>query len=256
MSEEVREDREVREEIDKDVSEQIIEQVRKWRTDLEILSFEEQFDYVLQLFNPQDVVLASSLSIEDQVLTHRFVQANQQARVFFLDTGRHYEQTYKTLKESREFFGIKYEVYAPPTQELEAFLNENGPNSFYDSVELRKKCCHIRKVIPLQRVLSTAKLWITGVRREHSANRQEVDLLEWDAVNGLYKFNPLVLWKLEDVEAYIKQYQLPINPLHHEGFPSIGCAPCTRKVLPGEDPRRGRWWWEDTSHNECGLHQR
>ncbi len=233
-----------------------IEQVNAWNLQIKDLSYEERIEFVLGLFKAEDVVIASSLSLEDQVVTRAFTLLDKSSRVFFLDTGRHYEETYKTLLRSREFFGINYEVYAPPSNQVEELVSKKGPYSFYDSVELRKECCHIRKVIPLQRVLATAKLWVTGIRNDQSANREDVQLLEWDQVNGLYKFNPLVEWTSEDVDVYVKEHQLPRNPLFDHGYPSIGCAPCTRKVLPGEDPRRGRWWWEDTSHNECGLHKR
>ena len=147
-------------------------------------------------------------------------------------------------------------MYAPPTEELEALLSTDGPFSFYESVAKRQACCHVRKVIPLKRVLGTAEVWVTGLRREHSANRGHVALFEYDEVNNLYKVNPLAEWTQEQVEAYINTQGLPINPLHAKGFPSIGCQPCTRAVAEGADPRSGRWWWEDAAHNECGLHKR
>lgn len=233
-----------------------VSQAQIWSREMSDLSFELQFEYVLKKFKSEKVVVASSLSHEDQVITHAYKSVTENPRVFFLDTGRHYEETYKILHRSRDFFDIKYEVYAPPTDEVEALISKRGPYSFYDSVELRKECCYIRKVIPLQKVLRTAELWMTGIRSEQSANRSEVKLLEWDEVNGLYKFNPLVGWKDDEVKNYVKNYHLPTHPLFDKGFLSIGCSPCTRQVQPGEDSRRGRWWWEDSSHNECGLHKR
>ncbi len=216
---------------------------------------EEILKEVFQLFNPKRVVLASSLSIEDQVLTHMILGADPLARIFFLDTGRHFPQTYKVLDTTMKQYNFHFEVYAPNQLELEGLVSEYGPNLFYESLELRKKCCEIRKVNPLNRVLATVDVWICGLRKEQSQGRQEVDLIEWDEAHGIYKINPLAYWSEEEVWRAIKKNNIPFNTLHNDGFPSIGCQPCTRAVKPGEDIRSGRWWWENPDHKECGLHR-
>ncbi|HEY0667583.1 MAG TPA: phosphoadenylyl-sulfate reductase, partial [Sphingobacteriaceae bacterium] len=145
-------------------------------------------------------------------------------------------------------------AYYPQAEAVEQMVSKKGPNSFYESVENRKECCGIRKVEPLKRALSGMSIWITGIRAEQSANRHDMHSIEWDDANGLIKFHAIFDWTLDEVKEYIKENNIPYNPLHDKGFPSIGCAPCTRAVAPGEDFRAGRWWWEDTSKKECGLH--
>ena len=175
--------------------------------------------------------------------------------IFTLDTGRLPEETLSLIERTRERYGVTIDVYAPDTRALEAFVGENGVNAFYRSVELRKSCCAIRKTEPLKRALAGKGAWITGLRRTQSASRQEVAVEEFDPVHGLPKFNPLADWTSEEVWQYLRAYDVPYNPLHDRGYPSIGCAPCTRAVQPGEDPRAGRWWWEASEHKECGLHR-
>ncbi len=203
---------------------------------------------------PGQVTLASSLGAEDQVLTHMLTTLTDAPRVFVLDTGRLHEETYEVLHLSMKKYGIAYELFAPDTQELEKLIREKGPNSFYESVENRKLCCAIRKTHPLKRALADCKAWVTGLRQEQSANRAAVPSVEWDAVHERIKLNPLAHWTNDQVWDYINAHDVPFNYLHKKGYPSIGCAPCTRAIQPGEDFRAGRWWWESDRTTECGLH--
>lgn len=219
-------------------------------------SAEECVRYILDVLGKEKVILASSMSIEDQVLTDILLKINPEARIFFLDTGRHFQKTYDLMEETMKRYKFNYEVYAPDAGELETVLSKYGPNFFYESIELRKKCCEIRKVNPLKRVLSTVDAWICGLRREQSLTRQEIEIFEWDSSHSIYKINPITFWTEDMVWEYIKKYNVPYNPLYNDGFLSIGCQPCTRAVKPGEDVRSGRWWWEDPDKKECGLHIR
>lgn len=211
-------------------------------------------EYILGRIGSPKIALASSLSIEDQVLTDMLLKVDPKARIFFIDTGRHFQKTYDLMQETMNRYGFHYEVYAPESEDLETLVSVHGPNLFYESVELRKKCCEIRKVKPLQRVLNTVEAWICGLRREQSLTRDEIDLLEWDGNYSIYKINPLALWNEEKVWDYIRKENVPYSNLYHNGFRSIGCRPCTRVVKPGEDVRSGRWWWESPDKKECGLH--
>lgn len=199
-------------------------------------------------------ILSSSLAVESQVLTHMWCKVNPKPRVFVLDTGRLHEQTYETLNESMKFFGIKYEVMYPDAAEASAMVNQHGPNLFFESVEKRKLCCHVRKVEPMRKILSTAEAWITGLRRDSSVTRADLQKVEWDESNGLIKFNPIADWNTTQVWDYVRTHKLPFNSLQEKGFPSIGCAPCTRAIKPGEEERAGRWWWETPETRECGIH--
>ncbi|KPE51031.1 phosphoadenosine phosphosulfate reductase [Chryseobacterium indologenes] len=201
---------------------------------------------------PGRVIFSTSFSYEDQVITHLIKDLN--IEIFTLDTGRLFEQTYETWTNTRAFFKKNITAYYPDTEELKQFISENGPDSFYQSVEKRKACCDIRKVHPLKKALAGYDIWITGLRSEHSANRQNMPQLEWDADNKIIKFHPLLHWTSEQVADYVKTHHLPYNQLHKKGFVSIGCEPCTRAVKEGEDFRAGRWWWEDADKKECGLH--
>ena len=199
-------------------------------------------------------VFSTSFGIEDQVITHLIFANNLPIRVFTLDTGRNFQETYSTWARTVERYQKPIETYAPQAAALERLLAEKGPNSFYESVENRKECCYIRKVEPLGRALQGQELWITGIRAEQSTNRLDMRNLEWDGGHQLIKFHPLFDWTFQQVRDYVKQFNIPYNPLHDKGFVSIGCAPCTRAIREGEDFRAGRWWWEDTSKKECGLH--
>lgn len=200
------------------------------------------------------VGLATSLGAEDQVLTDMAVQVTSQPIIFTLDTGRLFSEAYDTIDRTRKRYGIAIEVLFPDRSEVEAMVREHGPNLFYESRELRKLCCQVRKVNVLRKRLAGLDLWITGLRREQSATRESRTLLEWDETFGLLKLSPLLDWSTSQVWAYIREHEVPYNLLHDQGYPSIGCAPCTRAVATGEDSRAGRWWWEDAEPKECGLH--
>ncbi len=203
---------------------------------------------------PGKAVFSTSFGWEDQVITHMIFSNDLPIRVFTLETGRLFPETYYVWNRTIEKYGKPIEAWFPNQQQVEDMVSRKGPSSFYESVDNRKECCHIRKIEPLKRALSGSQAWITGIRAEQSANRQDMSAIEWDESNGLYKFHPLFSWSLEQVKEYVAQHNIPYNPLHDKGFPSIGCAPCTRAVQPGEDFRAGRWWWEDQSKKECGLH--
>ena len=202
------------------------------------------------------IALASSLGAEDQVLTDLVLKMNPVARIFTLDTGRLPQETYAAMTETMGKYNMHYEIYCPRTEALEEMERDFGPDLFYESVASRKRCCQVRKVEPLQRVLRTLDIWITGLRREQAITRTGLQTIEWDETNGLLKLNPLADWTTEEVWDYIKTNNVPYNQLHDQGYPSIGCSPCTKRVAPGEDIRSGRWWWEAPEHKECGLHFR
>jgi phosphoadenosine phosphosulfate reductase len=204
--------------------------------------------------HPGEVVFSTSFGQEDQVIADAIFRNDIDIRVFTLDTGRLFQETYGLMDETRAQYGKSIQVFFPDAAEVERLVTEKGFHSFYDSVENRKECCFIRKVVPLQRALRGAKVWVTGLRAEQSDNRKDMPIIEWDAGLELLKFNPLINWTYGDVLSYIRDRNVPDNPLHRRGFISIGCAPCTRAIEPGEDPRAGRWWWE-TSKKECGLHR-
>ncbi len=210
---------------------------------------------VVEFFGPASTALASSFGAEDQVITDILHRELLSVPIFTLDTGRLHQETYDVLDATRKRYGIKIEVLFPETPAVEAMVTEHGANLFYESIELRRECCRIRKVQPLTKKLSTQKAWICGLRREQSVTRTAVAPLEWDAAFGLYKINPLAEVSEAWVWEYIKTHKVPYNALHDCGYPSIGCAPCTRAVKPGEDIRAGRWWWEIAEHRECGLHR-
>jgi phosphoadenosine phosphosulfate reductase len=197
---------------------------------------------------------ACSFGAEDMVLIDLIARHYPGIAMFTLDTGRLPEETYSLMRKVADRYGVHVPVYFPESAAVEAYTARNGPNGFYDSVELRKKCCHIRKVEPLKRALSGKRAWITGVRRDQALTRKDLAVSEFDAGNGLQKISPLLDWSLSDVWAYLKQFDVPYNVLHDKGYTSIGCAPCTRAITPGEDVRAGRWWWEDPENKECGLH--
>lgn len=202
------------------------------------------------------IALSSSLGIEDQVLTDMVVRLNPATRIFTLDTGRLFPETYRLIDRTNHRYGISVEVFFPDFASVQEMVNSAGVNLFYDSVEKRKRCCQVRKIEPLRRAFRGLEVWICGLRREQSVTRQDMRVVEWDAGSGLIKLNPLIDWTEEQVWDYIGQHDVPYNKLHDEGFPSIGCEPCTRAVRPGEDIRAGRWWWESPDHKECGLHRR
>ena len=202
----------------------------------------------------EPAAFANSFGAEDMVLTHLIAEYYPAIKIFTLDTGRLPEETYKLMQEVSDRYGIRVRAYFPESDAVEAYIARHGPNGFYGSVDLRKTCCHIRKVEPLKRALRGKRAWITGLRRDQAPTRKDLTKSEFDSDNGLQKFSPLLDWSLSDVWAFIKQFDVPYNALHDKGYSSIGCAPCTRAITPGEDVRAGRWWWEDPEIKECGLH--
>jgi len=200
------------------------------------------------------ILFSSSFSYEDQVITHLIADQHLPIQIFTLDTGRLFAETYSVWNSTLERYKISIKAFYPDQLKLESFVEKNGPNAFYESVDNRKDCCYIRKVEPLKRALSGNSIWVTGLRAEHSADRQNLQSIEWDESNQIIKYHPLLHWTTEQVIDFIRTNNIPYNPLHDKGFVSIGCAPCTRAIKEGEDFRAGRWWWEDANKKECGLH--
>lgn len=202
----------------------------------------------------QPVALANSLGAEDMVLTDLILKNGFPIEIFSLDTGRLPQETYVLMADVQRHYGLKLKLYYPNHESVEIFTRNHGINGFYDSVELRKACCHARKVEPLQRALAGKRAWVTGLRAQQSATRTDLPVRAFDEANGLEKFSPLSAWSEKEVWAYIRLFDVPYNKLHDRFYPSIGCAPCTRPVAIGEDVRAGRWWWEEPASKECGLH--
>ncbi|WP_293300017.1 phosphoadenylyl-sulfate reductase [Pedobacter sp. UBA4863] len=200
------------------------------------------------------VVFSTSFGWEDQVVTHLIFANNIPIKVFTLETGRLFPETYYVWNRTLEMYQQPIHAYFPQSDLLQNMVAAKGPNSFYESVANRKECCYIRKIEPLKRALAGNEIWITGIRADQSNNREGMGDVEWDEGNQLFKFHPIFDWTLDDVKEYVKGNNIVYNTLHDKGFPSIGCAPCTRAVKEGEDFRAGRWWWEDQSKKECGLH--
>ena len=217
------------------------------------LTIKESLEYLLERF-PGEVIFSTSFGWEDQVISHIIFSNNLPIKVFTLETGRLFPETYYVWNRTVEMYGKPIHAYYPNTQAVENMVSTKGPSSFYESVENRKECCGIRKKEPLKRALAGNSCWITGIRAEQSLNREDMQSVEWDDANNILKFHPIFDWSLDQVKAYIRENNVPYNPLHDKGFPSIGCAPCTRAVREGEDFRAGRWWWEDQDKKECGLH--
>lgn len=236
--------------ITKEAIESINKDVLEGKTAQEILQW--FFDNV----GIENVALASSLGIEDQVLTDMVMKISPKARVFTLDTGRLHQETYSVMDKTSMRYGFHYELMFPDAKKVEEMVAENGVNLFYESVEKRKLCCNVRKVVNLKKKLAELDGWISGLRREQAVTRTNIHILEWDESNNLLKLNPLAAWTEEQVWDYIKQEAVPYNKLFDKGFTSIGCMPCTRAIEKGEDIRAGRWWWEAPEHKECGLHVR
>ncbi|MCK5714743.1 MAG: phosphoadenylyl-sulfate reductase [Nitrosomonadaceae bacterium] len=200
------------------------------------------------------VVFANSFGAEDMVLTDLIGQHFPGINMFTLDTGRLPEETYTLMNEVEDRYHIHIKMYFPESAAVEKYVAQSGPNGFYDSIDARKACCHMRKVEPLKRALSGKCAWITGLRRDQAPTRKDIAESEFDIDNNLQKVSPLLNWSLSDVWAYLNEFNVPYNALHDKGYTSIGCAPCTRAITPGEDVRAGRWWWENPETKECGLH--
>ncbi|HEY5511365.1 MAG TPA: phosphoadenylyl-sulfate reductase [Prolixibacteraceae bacterium] len=202
------------------------------------------------------IALSSSLGLEDQVLTQMVCSVDKNIKIFTLDTGRLFPETYDLIHRTNQKYEIQMQVYFPEAHQVEEMVRTKGINLFYNSIDDRKTCCRIRKLEPLRRAFSGLDVWICGLRRDQSVTRSEMQPIEWDEANGLIKLNPLIDWSEQQVREYIKENKIPYNPLHDKDYPSIGCQPCTRAVLPEEDLRAGRWWWENPDTKECGLHKR
>ncbi|MHC4517313.1 MAG: phosphoadenylyl-sulfate reductase [Planctomycetota bacterium] len=214
---------------------------------------EQLLRHVVEKFADK-IALASSFGAEDQVLTDMLCKISDRPRIFTLDTGRLPEETYEVMEATRQKYGIQIDILFPDCEQVENMVNTHGPNLFYESIEARKLCCQIRKVEPLKRMLSGLEAWICGLRAEQSLTRTGLQRVEWDETFGILKVSPLADWTAEQVWDYIKKNDVPYNKLHDKGYPSIGCAPCTRAIGPDDDIRSGRWWWEEPEHKECGLH--
>lgn len=227
--------------------------IEQLKSDLAGLDAREILTYVNARFG-EEAIFSTSFGIEDQVITHLLSEINATTRVFTLDTGRLFPETYYVWNRTLDIYKLPIQAYYPKTEAVEELISTKGPSSFYESTENRKECCFIRKIEPLKRAIKGYKVWITGIRAEQSENRDHMEFIEWDEGNQIIKIHPLFSWTLEMVETFLKINFVPYNPLHDKGFPSIGCQPCTRAIVAGEDFRAGRWWWEDKSKKECGLH--
>jgi len=227
--------------------------IEQLKSDLAGLDAREILTYVNARFG-EEAIFSTSFGIEDQVITHLLSEINATTRVFTLDTGRLFPETYYVWNRTLDVYKLPIQAYYPKTEAVEELISTKGPSSFYESTENRKECCFIRKIEPLKRAIKGYKVWITGIRAEQSENRDHMEFIEWDEGNQIIKIHPLFNWTLEMVETFLKVNFVPYNPLHDKGFPSIGCQPCTRAIAAGEDFRAGRWWWEDKSKKECGLH--
>lgn len=228
-------------------------------TELNLLSKNQSADEILTYFidnYKNKIALASSLSIEDQVLTDMILKIDMNAKIFTLDTGRLPYETYKLIDDTNTFYGFKLDVIFPQNSVIEEMVKEKGINLFYNSVEERKLCCYNRKVEPLKRALTGLDAWICGLRKEQSVTRENLEIVEIDENNNILKINPLLDWTEKEVWKYIRNNNVPYNNLYDKNYKSIGCAPCSRSVGIDEDIRSGRWWWESTDTKECGLHSK
>ena len=230
------------------------ELVEKLNKELENKSTQEVVEFFFKNF--EKVALSSSLAAEDQVLTDLMLKENKNATIFTLDTGRLHPETYDVMDATNLKYGVKIDVFFPLNEKVQELYQTQGINGHYESIENRKNCCNIRKIEPLKRALRGLDVWITGLRAAQSVTRVDMPLVEWDENFKVIKVNPLINWSEENVWDYIKENRVPYNKLHDKGFPSIGCAPCTRAIKDGEDIRAGRWWWENPEHKECGLHKK
>jgi phosphoadenosine phosphosulfate reductase len=229
------------------------EQIEQWKKAYSAAEPDKLMAFFARQF-PGRTVLSSSLGSEDQVLTDMIIRLGLPVSIFTLDTGRLFPETYQLLEKNYNHYGVDIAVYFPDALQVEEMVRSKGINLFYQSIENRKHCCQIRKIEPLKRALAGNEVWVTGIRKEQTLNRFYNEMVEWDDSNQLIKISPLLNWNEKKVWEYIHKHNVPYNSLHDRGFPSIGCQPCTRAVQDGDDPRSGRWWWEDQGNQECGLH--
>ncbi len=232
-----------------------IEQIQNLNSKFEKSSAEDVLHFFLHEFKGK-IALSSSLGAEDQLLTEMVSKIDKNCRIFTLDTGRLFPETYNLINDTNKKYNLAIEVFFPDNQKVEKMVKEKGINLFYESIENRKECCAVRKLEPLKRAFNGLDVWICGLRKDQSVTRFYSKMVEWDEVNNLIKINPLINWTEQQVWNYIEKNNIPYNPLHKNGFPSIGCQPCTRAIEKGEDVRAGRWWWEQPDQKECGLHKR
>ncbi len=216
---------------------------------------EEVIRVIAAKFGPK-LAFATSLGAEDQVITHMLAGLDEAVNIFTLDTGRLFPETLDLIDKTNKRYNMNIRVFFPDAEKVEKMVHKKGINLFYESIENRRECCNIRKILPMKRALGGAEAWISGLRAEQSVTRRDLDLVEWDNNFNLIKISPLKDWSEEHLWDYIRKHDIPYNPLHDKGFPSIGCQPCTRAISPGEDIRAGRWWWELPENKECGLHQK
>ncbi len=233
----------------------IQQQITEWNDRFRKSEPEEVIGFFLSNYG-QKVAFSSSLGAEDQVITHMIADINKSTTIFTLDTGRLFPETYDLIHATSSRYNINIEIYFPYAELVQEMVKKKGINLFYESIENRKLCCSVRKLEPLKRAFKGLDAWICGLRRDQSVTRHEVQMVEWDENNQMVKINPLINWNEEMVWSFIRANSVPFNRLHNHGFPSIGCQPCTRAILPGEDVRAGRWWWENPDTKECGLHSR
>ena len=233
----------------------MLEKIKELNEKFKTASAQEVLEYFLKEYKGK-IALSSSFGAEDQVLTDMILKQDSSATIFTLDTGRLPYETYSVMDNTNLKYNTKVDVYFPDAKDVELLYKEQGINGFYESIENRKRCCFVRKIAPLQRALKGLEVWVTGLRASQSVTREAMQLVEYDENNKVIKLNPLLSWNEEDVWNYIKENKVPYNKLHDQGYPSIGCAPCTRAVKEGEDIRSGRWWWENPEHKECGLHKK
>jgi len=229
------------------------EKVQRLNAQFKGADTKEVLEYFLNKYRER-IAFSSSFGAEDQVLTDIILKMDPNTQIFTLDTGRLPQHTYDVMERTNLRYKTKIRVYFPDSRDVEELYFKQGFNGFYDSVENRKECCRVRKIAPLKRALAGVDVWITGLRAEQSPTREGMQMLDWDDANGVIKLNPLINWSESDVWDYIRENRVPYNALHDEGYPSIGCEPCTRAVKEGADIRSGRWWWESPEHKECGLH--
>lgn len=230
-------------------------EIDNWNSKLKDATPQEIINFFLEIF-PNEITFGSSLGAEDQLITYYLVHSKKTFNIFTLDTGRLFPETYDLIDRTNKKYSINIQLFFPESNEIEKMVAENGLNLFYDSIENRKICCNIRKLNPLKRALTDKKAWFTGLRRSQSITRNEMNIVEWDAISKMLKINPLINLSENEVWDKINQFNIPFNSLHKNGYLSIGCQPCTRAVMPGEDLRAGRWWWESPDTKECGLHKK
>ncbi len=229
-------------------------QIEKLNSELSGRSSLELLDYFISNYNDK-IGFATSFGVEDQILTEMIHKLQKPIKIFTLDTGRLFPETYDLIDKTKSRYKLDIQIYFPDSREVETMVNSKGINLFYQSIEDRKLCCGVRKIKPLHRALKGLDVWISGLRREQSPTRTKMKLVEWDELNGLVKVNPLIEWTEKESWDYIHKYNIPYNILHDQGYLSIGCQPCTRAIQKGENSRAGRWWWEDPVTKECGLHK-